>query len=308
MSKIWIPGGGSGVDLDVITAEAGDVLASKVIVDKEGNPLVGTMPNNGAWSSSNLAAGASVEIPSGYHNGTGKVMAKSLASQTPGNLASNKILANYYGYSNGVKITGNIASQGALTLKPGKTAKTGSVSGKYMTGNITVPAVSIAANVIKKGTRITFPDGSYVDGTFEGYVASPTDLYYKGNNPAGFSASNLSGATVEFQGNQIRIDNDESAAGLHDSCYLNATKAYNFTGYSTFVLEFNAKNYEPYNYAIRLIRSDTEEVIGTNSGFDSGNNSVTFDLSKFQTSFKPAIRFMLSTHKNTLLITRIRIY
>ena len=39
MSRIWLPGGAGGADLDVITAGAGDVLSGKVIVDKEGEPL-----------------------------------------------------------------------------------------------------------------------------------------------------------------------------------------------------------------------------------------------------------------------------
>lgn len=43
MGRIWMPGGGGGADLDVVTAEAKDVLAGKVIVDKDGNPLSGTM-------------------------------------------------------------------------------------------------------------------------------------------------------------------------------------------------------------------------------------------------------------------------
>lgn len=42
MSDIWISYGG-GADLDVITAGAADVRKGKVIVDKEGEPLVGTM-------------------------------------------------------------------------------------------------------------------------------------------------------------------------------------------------------------------------------------------------------------------------
>ena len=33
---IWLPGGG-GADLDVVTADAGDVLAGKVIVARMGN-------------------------------------------------------------------------------------------------------------------------------------------------------------------------------------------------------------------------------------------------------------------------------
>ena len=43
MGKIWIPGGGDGADLDVITAAALDVRKGKVIVDKDGNPLTGIM-------------------------------------------------------------------------------------------------------------------------------------------------------------------------------------------------------------------------------------------------------------------------
>lgn len=34
MGRIWMPGGGGGADLDVITAGAGDVLSGKVIVDQ----------------------------------------------------------------------------------------------------------------------------------------------------------------------------------------------------------------------------------------------------------------------------------
>jgi len=36
-------GGGSSVDLDVITAGAGDILAGKTGIDPEGDPLPGTM-------------------------------------------------------------------------------------------------------------------------------------------------------------------------------------------------------------------------------------------------------------------------
>lgn len=41
--KILRPGGGESVDLDIITAVAADVKAGKVIVDKDGNPISGTM-------------------------------------------------------------------------------------------------------------------------------------------------------------------------------------------------------------------------------------------------------------------------
>lgn len=58
--------------LNVITAGAGDVLSGKVIVDKNGNRVNGTMTNRGAWSYT-LSAESSIAIPAGYHNGSGKV-------------------------------------------------------------------------------------------------------------------------------------------------------------------------------------------------------------------------------------------
>lgn len=44
MSDIWIPYGG-GADLDPVTATAADVRKGKTIVDKDGNPISGTMPD-----------------------------------------------------------------------------------------------------------------------------------------------------------------------------------------------------------------------------------------------------------------------
>ena len=44
MSDIWIPYGG-GADLDPVTATAADVRRGKTIVDRDGNPISGTMPD-----------------------------------------------------------------------------------------------------------------------------------------------------------------------------------------------------------------------------------------------------------------------
>ena len=47
MGRILMTGGGGGADLDVITAEVDDILSGKVIVDKDGNPLTGTLTLSG---------------------------------------------------------------------------------------------------------------------------------------------------------------------------------------------------------------------------------------------------------------------
>ena len=107
MAECIVLKGGGGADLDVVTAGAGDVLAGKVIVDKEGEPLTGTMPNRGAVSQA-LNAGGSYTIPAGYHNGSGTVAANSLVSQTSATAAAAHILNGQTAWVNGNKITGNM--------------------------------------------------------------------------------------------------------------------------------------------------------------------------------------------------------
>ena len=57
MSRILMTGGGGGADLDVITAEADDILSGKVIVDKDGNPLTGTLTLSGDAGAGDVLSG-----------------------------------------------------------------------------------------------------------------------------------------------------------------------------------------------------------------------------------------------------------
>ena len=58
-----------------VTATAGDVLATKVIVASDGTQVAGTMTNNGAVSKTLDAttSNQSYTVPQGYHDGTGTV-------------------------------------------------------------------------------------------------------------------------------------------------------------------------------------------------------------------------------------------
>ena len=61
-------------DVSSVTAAAADVLANKIIVDKTGKSIAGTMTNRGAVNAT--IDGMSVStytVPAGYHNGSGKV-------------------------------------------------------------------------------------------------------------------------------------------------------------------------------------------------------------------------------------------
>ena len=71
-----------------------------------GKLVTGTMTNRGAINSS-LNCGQTYTIPIGYHNGTGKVTANSLASQTSATATANNLSNGVTAWVNGVKITGN---------------------------------------------------------------------------------------------------------------------------------------------------------------------------------------------------------
>ncbi len=110
MGKVIMSGGGGGIDLDVITATAPYIFIDKENVDKEGEPLIGTMPNIGHVSSSLNAGG--VYVPAkGYHDGTGIITSNNLSGQTSATATTNKILSGYTGWVNGTKITGNIVNR-----------------------------------------------------------------------------------------------------------------------------------------------------------------------------------------------------
>lgn len=60
-------------DVTPVTATAPHVLDGDIFVDAEGNPVEGTMPNNGAVNQTLSGSATSYTVPAGYHDGTGKV-------------------------------------------------------------------------------------------------------------------------------------------------------------------------------------------------------------------------------------------
>ena len=57
MGTILMPGGGGGIDLDVVTAAAGDILSGKVIVGADGEPLTGTLALTGNAGTEDVLSG-----------------------------------------------------------------------------------------------------------------------------------------------------------------------------------------------------------------------------------------------------------
>ena len=116
-------------DVTNVDAVAADVLAGKTIVTATGKEVDGTMTNNGAKTAT-LDAGGSYTIPAGYHNGQGKVSAKSLVDQTPATAEAKEILNGETAWVGGSKVTGSMPNNGATG---------GSIDGLTKT-SVTIPA------------------------------------------------------------------------------------------------------------------------------------------------------------------------
>ena len=110
-------GGGGGVGSDELTATLANVLAGKTVVASDTGDEIGTgtMPDQGAKTSS-LNCGGSYTIPAGYHNGSGKITANSLSSQTSANATAAQILKDKTAWVNGSKLTGTLAVTSAISF------------------------------------------------------------------------------------------------------------------------------------------------------------------------------------------------
>ncbi len=213
---IWLPGGGGG-DFDAITAGAGDVLAGKVILDSEGEPLKGTMPERGNWSSSELSAGASITIPGGHHSGSGKVTAKSLSAQTSGTATAAQILSGKTAWVNGSEVTGSMANRGNYGGTGNSRGNDTSgqrmwvkVPGGYYNENAQVflnwadirSMAGLTPDKIKKNVSIMG-----ITGTHEGWVSSPLNLFNSGSWGGGQSGYTAVKGLDDYPGNSLSIKN-----------------------------------------------------------------------------------------------------
>lgn len=293
---IWLPGGG-GADLDAVTAGAGDVLAGKVILDSEGEPLTGTMPERGNWSSSELSAGASITIPGGHHSGSGKVTAKSLSAQTSGTATAAQILSGKTAWVNGSEVTGSMANRGnygGAGNSRGNDAPNQrmwvKVPGGYYNENAQVflnwadirSMAGLTPDKIKKNVSIMG-----ITGSWEGYVKSPLYLYNKGTwsglQTTGMTAVNL-GFRVSFQEangyigfvSKSRPDDGTSNARLNQTFNLSAYK------YIKAKVDINYTN-----YALIGVSTSGNSGIGqyTASARSSNDGYIILDVSSLNGNY-----------------------
>ena len=169
---IWLPGGG-GADLDAVTASAGDVLAGKVIVGPDGEPLTGTLALSGNASDGQVLSGQTYYNTDAKTKRTGTMPNKEAVNQS---LAINGSYTIPEGYHNGNgKVTQSVKTKGAQTFTPGRSNQSIGAN-QWLSGAQTIMGdPNLKPENIKKGVPIF---GNV--GTHEGYVTSPLNLFNKG--------------------------------------------------------------------------------------------------------------------------------
>ena len=322
MGRVLIVGSGAiGTSSDDCTATKKHVLAGYTAITSDSNdePIVGTMPINGEQSAT-LKCGESKQIPEGYTFG-GTVTAADLASQTGATAVDNQLSSGKTAWVNGQKVTGTLTERGQY--QSGGAAFTGSYfavnslpEGIYRkngaswapearcTADQLRNVLGITAGKIKKGEVI-----AGVTGTWEGYVANPTDLYYKGSNPAGFYVSDNGGGycSASFDGVYITVTSNTTGA---NGLTITAGKAYNLSGYSKLIIELNVSKATYYNSTNGglYFKNGSEELgrLWQNGLFGTvGQKTYSFDLSNVQKVVTPSLDF--TVRQAVIQITRIRL-
>lgn len=225
---IWLPGGG-GADLDVVTAGAGDVLAGKVIVGPDGEPLTGTLALSGNASDGQVLNGQTYYNTDAKTKRTGTMPNRGDVNQS---LAINGSYTIPAGYHNGSgKVTQSIPTQGGSTTTPGTANKTIVAANRYVSGNINVAGDPnlIAANIVKGKTIFGVPGSaeeykSPAAVSPLGAITFKTNSNFSGGFAGGYFILNASDTDVGYI---IARLNNNQGVNLSGWNYLNLTATLN---------------------------------------------------------------------------------
>ena len=223
MGKVMITIGGSGgIDPDECTAGRSQVLSGYTAgVHGEDAPAPGSMPERGTWNGS-VPMNGSVTIPDGHHSGSGKITGPIVTQRGAWNsrIGINGRATIPEGYHNGQGYVDQaIATQGGQTINPSASQQTVSTSGKYMTGNIIVNAISLPnASDLREGVN------------WYGRVGTMKDYSYLAVNQVPFDGASFSGVMAGGAEKCIAPDNNIQRDPLtitENGIQMTTSKVYN---------------------------------------------------------------------------------
>lgn len=124
-----------------------------------GSKVTGTMTNCGAVTSS-LNCGGSYTIPAGYHNGSGRVTANSLASQTAGTATAAQIFSGYTAWVNGTRLAGTASGAKTNARVTRTSSYSGNLGSRIGSFNGTTLRVTLTTT---EGNLVVVESGDYIE-------------------------------------------------------------------------------------------------------------------------------------------------
>lgn len=286
---IWLPGGG-GADLDAVTASAGDVLAGKVIVGPDGEPLTGTLALSGNASDGQVLSGQTYYDTDAKTKRTGTMPNRGTVNQS---LAINGSYTIPEGYHNGNgKVTQSVKTKGAQTFTPGRSNQSISAN-QWLSGAQTIMGdPNLKPENIKKGVTIF---GN--KGTHEGYVTSPLNIFNKGTwggGVSGYSALNVGNGGIHLNSEaNLQLTTGRKNSAIPRTANLRLNAAINISAYSYLKVDFTIESSTPFtlptcsvgistNPGLMLSASDPLSKVSGIAAYSSANNNGTLilDISK----------------------------
>jgi len=189
MGFVYMPGSIGGVDNSAVTATAEDVLYKKIIVDKNGTPITGTIPVNDS-SSIYINAGETKAISTGYYK-------------------NSKIIANPVSL-NGTAYPAHVLNGDTFYSTDASTRLTG-----------TMPNYMGTTMKIRYGHELAEDGVLFMDGN--GYAHLDNGEYYLGYNvlPGAYSTNSWVAANVNYVGNAVYNKAPKyTIHGVNDYAYL----------------------------------------------------------------------------------------
>lgn len=291
---IWLPGGG-GADLDAVTASAGDVLAGKVIVGPDGEPLTGTLALSGNASDGQVLSGQTYYDTDAKTKRTGTMPNRGTVNQS---LAINGSYTIPAGYHNGNgKVTQSVKTKGAQTFTPGRSNQVIGAN-QWLSGAQTIMGdPNLKPENIKKGVTIF---GN--KGTHEGYVTSPLNIFNKGTwggGVSGYSALNVGNGGIHLNsGANLQLTTGKKNSAIPRTANLRLNAAINISAYSYLKVDFTIESSTPFtlptcsvgistNPGLMLSASDPLSKVSGIAAYSSANNNGTLilDISKLSGNY-----------------------
>lgn len=220
------------------------------------------MPNRGTQNYT-LPINGSYTIAEGYHTGQGKVI---------------QSISTMQGYS----------------VNPNTSVVTIPTNQKYVEGDFTIPAFALPSPSILKKDAVYTLYGKTVKGTFEGFVPTPTDLYY--NGAFNMSSYNLNG--TYWRKENTRLFKFSTGDDYNYESFLSGLNV-NITSYSKLIFEgyFYVKVTGWGSMTSLQIHTDIGTIDTPRGG---GTSSITVDITQARTLTGISVYLGTNTYINRI--------